>query len=102
MGPGSGRANSDQGHAGMLQWMRSISHTFMYHASHVDSGPCINLAVGRNKGFLTPFSMMWYEFFPAMYICGFLKLFNYVNSIGIIFNICFAVHLIHADQFIFL
>jgi hypothetical protein len=45
---------------------------------------------------------MWYELCSAMYICGFLKLFDYLNRLGIIFNIRFAVYLIHMDQFIIL
>lgn len=37
-----------------------------------------------------------------MYICSFLKLSDNLNRFDIIFDICFAIHFIYMDQFLFL
>ena len=46
--------------------------------------------------------MRWYELISAMHICRFLKSFNYMSCVDIILDICFAIHLIHMDQYIIL
>jgi len=86
--------------APVLQVLRNCS-CLSYHAEALLTPKlCQSFVLAFSRQKLHISMIWWYEFSSAMHIFRLLKLFNNFYCFDIIFDICFAVHLIPVEQFI--